>query len=167
METPRRFPTLPEALQAPATRAEALGLRLEHYNSGSPKNPLNGTRVFRGTEPHAFFGGDHIAHLARLGQVTAFLTGYEQGQQAPPDLYTLSIDHREGTDVDVFRSYAAARAALAKWAREWFPTEAQKAPNPMPQADFDRLSDDDAIVEYFDSVSDRESYTLNRATING
>jgi hypothetical protein len=77
----KQFPWLSEALQDVATEARNLGLAISHYNSGSPRNLSNGTRIFSvadredGYVDH--FRGDHIAHFDDVRKVKAFLAGFK------------------------------------------------------------------------------------------
>ena len=82
-------------------------------------------------------------------------------------LYTLTIDHKHGTDTRVFRTEEGAHAALASWAREWWPVEVgrwrDEDDNCPTQEQFDALPDNEAISEYFERVN--ESYSLDSATL--
>ena len=63
---------------AAAERAEAAGLHLTHFNSGSTGNDSNGFRVFLGTEERDHFHGGHLSHMPDLRHVEAFLDGFER-----------------------------------------------------------------------------------------
>ena len=85
-----------------------------------------------------------------------------------PMVYTLTIDHKHGTDVRVFQSERGALDALAAWVREWWPTEVARWKDQaegMTQEAFDALPDEEAISEYFERMNGFESYSLNSATL--
>lgn len=58
-------------------RAEALGLRLEHFNSGLKENSSNGWRIFTGTDRRDYFAGNHIAHYRTGQEIIAWLDCWE------------------------------------------------------------------------------------------
>lgn len=77
-------------------------------------------------------------------------------------VFTLTIEHRHGTTVRVFRSEEGARDALAAWAREWWPKEVGwRDEVRYTQAEFDALPDGEAITEYFAAVESDEWFTLD------
>jgi hypothetical protein len=81
-------------------------------------------------------------------------------------VYTLTIDHKHGTDTRVFRSEQSALDALAEWARQWWPVEVDRWKlSELTQEQFNVLSAGEQIAAYFDKVSDREFYSLDQATL--
>ena len=83
-------------------------------------------------------------------------------------IYTLTIDHKHGSDVRVFRSEEGALDALAAWARDWWPKEcAPYAEDEGAQAMFDALDDGEAIKTYFEAMNGRESYSLDSTILEG
>lgn len=58
-------------------RAKRLGLRLEHYNSGTVRSDTSGWRVFRGTDRVDYFNGKHLAHCRDGREMRTWLDGYE------------------------------------------------------------------------------------------
>lgn len=82
MTEDRKFPSLSDILQGPATLAASLGLQMTHYNSGARRQADNGTRLFIAIETVDHFDGGHIAHFTSLAEVNAFLRGYQHGQTA-------------------------------------------------------------------------------------
>jgi hypothetical protein len=80
-------------------------------------------------------------------------------------VWTLTIDHRHGTDTRVFRTEAAARTALAAFAREWWPRERGEDAR-YSDANFAALDDAEAIDEYFREVGD-EWFVIDPATVEG
>lgn len=73
-------------------------------------------------------------------------------------VHVLVIDHRQGTNVHVHRTEAGARLILRTFVNEWW--EDELGDIPMPE------DDDEAITEYF-MKANGESYTLQRAAIEG
>ena len=81
------------------------------------------------------------------------------------EVWTLTIDHRHGTDVRVFRSEAAARTALAAFARQWWPGERGEDAR-YSDANFAALDDAEAIDEYFREVGD-ECFAIDFVRVEG
>ena len=79
-------------------------------------------------------------------------------------VYVMTIEHKHGSDSRVFRSEESALAALAAWAREWWPDESARfGPGHeyhMDPAAFAELPDGAALAHYFDAMDGYESYDL-------
>ena len=79
----------------------------------------------------------------------------------PERVWTLTIDLKHGTDTRAFRTEAGALAALAAWARQWWGHESDRfgpdSPHFIPLANFEALSDAEAVSRYFAAVNGRES----------
>jgi len=83
-------------------------------------------------------------------------------------VYTMTIDHKHGTDTRVFRTQEAAHEALARWAREWWIVEQGSSSNArMTLEEFNALPDAEAIEVYFNFMADRECYCLDSAILEG
>lgn len=80
-------------------------------------------------------------------------------------VYTLAIENKHGTTVRVFRSEEGASAALAAWARQWWPKEGAWLDGAIDAEAFNALPDGEAISMYFHAVDSHEWYSLDSATL--
>ena len=73
-------------------------------------------------------------------------------------IWVAVINHRHGTDVDVFASEAGARKYLLDFAKDWW-SEVAEEDEPMP-------SDDELVMVYFARQAGNESYVLDYMKVN-
>jgi hypothetical protein len=77
--TNRKYPALSDTMQNRGDHATRLGLTLAQYNSGIPCNPLNGIRVFPGTDYVDYFHGIPLAQVRDGKALDIWLAGFEAG----------------------------------------------------------------------------------------
>jgi len=86
-------------------------------------------------------------------------------------VFILTIEQKHASCIRAFQSEEGALDALAKWARHFWPREVLAWPEQaqgMTQAQFDALSDGEAIAVYFEVVNQLgEFYGLDSATLEG
>lgn len=75
---PVHLPYNPPAREAYELCRE-LGLSLAAFNSGHPKNNLNGWRVFRGLDRTRYFDEDFMVHHRTPAEIIIWLHGYAAG----------------------------------------------------------------------------------------
>lgn len=77
-------------------------------------------------------------------------------------VWVLQINHRHGTDTFVHRTAEGANDELFDYVKMWWSEAVSRygeLPEAMPQ---DR---DEAVNEYFESMQDVESYTLEQSSV--
>lgn len=89
--------------------------------------------------------------------------------QERTQVWTLTIEHRHGTETRVFRTEEAAHAGLMAYVREWWTVDLGWSDRaPLTREAFNALSDAEQIIEYFErGPGYEESYCLDTATIEG
>ena len=77
---------------------------------------------------------------------------------APMNIWVLHISHKHGDSFRTFSDGQKPLDRLASWAREWW--EKEGVPGEIPE------NDGEAVSQYFDNVSERESYTIEETTLD-